>query len=107
MELIDISVNTVLADELSIEVSHTLDSYPDLEAYTFRYEFFAEDYTSGNVNSVSTYELTTTETEQLFPMVGLQSNTAYDVYCSIAVNPNDGVHNEWYYVQSHQFVQSV
>jgi hypothetical protein len=103
---VDITVDTVLDTEISIRVSHALDGYgEEIDKYTIRYDFFAE--ANDEVHSISTYVLSTSETEQEFPFVGLSPNTSYDVFYSIVVNPNNGHQDGWYYVCSHKWLSSI
>ena len=102
-----ITVEEVLDTEILIRVSHNLHrNYNDeIDQYTIRYDFFAE--ANDEVHSISTYVLSTSETEQDFPFVGLSPNTSYDVYHSIVVNPNNGHQDGWYYVCSHKLLSSI
>lgn len=101
---IDLSIDKIMSNEISIRVSHTLESYNDIENYTIRYDFFAE--ADGHTQSVSTYELSMTETEQVFPLMGLTPSTTYNLYYSIVVNPNNGSQDGWYYATSHTWLST-
>jgi hypothetical protein len=100
--LINFTLSEVSGTEINVNVTHTLNSYPDLISYTLKYELYAESIC--DPQCVTTYDLAVTEIDQYFPISELTSNTEYDVYYSLLVNPNDSLHNEWYYVYTHQHI---
>jgi ribosome-associated toxin RatA of RatAB toxin-antitoxin module len=100
--LINFTLNEVSACEINVNVTHTLQSYPDLISYTLKYELYTESSTDSQC--VSTYHLDFNETDENFPISNLASNTEYNVYYSLLVNPNDNIHNEWYYINTHQHI---
>jgi hypothetical protein len=102
--LINLTLNGVCSTEINVNVTHTLDSYTELSTYTLRYELFAESTTDSKC--VNSFEVTmsTFDKDLDFPIAGLLPETEYDIYCSLIVNPNDNLHNEWYYVYTHKHI---
>jgi|TARA_B110000261_G_C13091247_1_gene359999 hypothetical protein len=105
--LINLTLNGVSSTEINVNVTHTLDSYTELSTYTMRYELFAES--TNDSKCVNSFEATmsTFDKDLDFPIAGLLPETEYDIYCSLIVNPNDNVHNEWYYVYTHKHIGIV